>query len=51
MSWQTIGDALGIRRGAAYQRFRRRSAHTSVSSSLPASVNVAISDNRSAPAN
>ena len=26
MSWQTIGDALGIRRGSAYQRFRRRSA-------------------------
>ena len=24
-SWQTIGDALGIRRGSAYQRFRRRS--------------------------
>lgn len=23
MSWQTIGDALGMRRGAAYQRFRR----------------------------
>ena len=26
VSWQTIGDALGIRRGSAYQRFRRRSA-------------------------
>jgi len=25
VSWQSIGDALGIRRGAAYQRFRRRS--------------------------
>jgi hypothetical protein len=24
ISWQSIGDALGIRRGAAYQRFRRR---------------------------
>jgi hypothetical protein len=24
VSWQTIGDALGIRRGNAYQRFRRR---------------------------
>jgi hypothetical protein len=24
LSWQTIGDALGMRRGAAYQRFRRR---------------------------
>lgn len=24
ISWQTIGDALGMRRGAAYQRFRRR---------------------------
>lgn len=23
VSWQTIGDALGLRRGAAYQRFRR----------------------------
>lgn len=22
VSWQTIGDALGVRRGAAYQRFR-----------------------------
>lgn len=22
VSWQTIGDALGLRRGAAYQRFR-----------------------------
>jgi hypothetical protein len=25
VTWQTIGDALGIRRGNAYQRFRRRS--------------------------
>jgi hypothetical protein len=25
VSWQTIGDVLGLRRGAAYQRFRRRS--------------------------
>jgi anti-sigma B factor antagonist len=24
VSWQTIGDALGMRRGAAYQRFRQR---------------------------
>lgn len=24
ISWQTIGDALGMRRGAAYQRFRHR---------------------------
>jgi hypothetical protein len=24
VSWQSIGDGLGIRRGAAYQRFRRR---------------------------
>ncbi len=24
VSWQTIGDALGMRRGAAYQRFRHR---------------------------
>lgn len=24
-SWQTIADVLGIRRGNAYQRFRRRS--------------------------
>ena len=24
-SWQTIADALGIRRGNAYQRFRRHS--------------------------
>jgi hypothetical protein len=24
VSWQSIGDALGIRRGAAYQRFRRK---------------------------
>jgi hypothetical protein len=24
MSWQSIGDTLGMRRGAAYQRFRRR---------------------------
>ena len=24
ISWQTIGDALGMRRGAAYQRFRQR---------------------------
>jgi anti-sigma B factor antagonist len=24
VSWQTIGDALGMRRGAAYQRFRLR---------------------------
>lgn len=24
MSWQTIGDMLDMRRGAAYQRFRRR---------------------------
>ena len=23
ISWQSIGDALGLRRGAAYQRFRR----------------------------
>ena len=23
ISWQSIGDALGVRRGAAYQRFRR----------------------------
>ena len=22
VSWQTIGDTLGLRRGAAYQRFR-----------------------------
>jgi anti-sigma B factor antagonist len=26
VSWQTIGDALGMRRGAAYQRFRERPA-------------------------
>ena len=25
ISWQTIGDALGLRRGAAYERYRRRS--------------------------
>jgi hypothetical protein len=25
VSWQTIGNALGLRRGAAYQRFRHRS--------------------------
>jgi hypothetical protein len=25
VSWQNIGDVLGINRGAAYQRFRRRS--------------------------
>jgi hypothetical protein len=24
VSWQTIGDVLGMRRGNAYQRFRRR---------------------------
>jgi hypothetical protein len=24
VSWQSIGDALGIRRGAAYKRFHRR---------------------------
>jgi hypothetical protein len=24
-SWQSIGEALGMRRGAAYQRFRRKS--------------------------
>lgn len=24
VSWQSIGDALGMRRGAAYQRFRNR---------------------------
>jgi hypothetical protein len=24
VSWQTIGDALGMRRGAAYQKYRRR---------------------------
>ncbi|MCW2513332.1 MAG: hypothetical protein JWR11_2374 [Mycobacterium sp.] len=24
ISWQMVGDALGLRRGAAYQRFRRR---------------------------
>ena len=23
VSWQTIGDALGLRRGAAYERYRR----------------------------
>jgi anti-sigma B factor antagonist len=26
VSWQTVGDALGMRRGAAYQRFRQRPA-------------------------
>ena len=25
-SWQNIGDALGIRRGSAYQRYRRRTS-------------------------
>ena len=24
VSWQSIGDVLGIRRGSAYQQFRRR---------------------------
>jgi hypothetical protein len=24
VSWQSIGEILGLRRGAAYQRFRRR---------------------------
>jgi hypothetical protein len=28
LSWQSIGDLLGIRRGAAYQRFRRRPCGT-----------------------
>jgi hypothetical protein len=29
LSWQTIGDTLGIRRGNAYQRYRRKpEAHT-----------------------
>jgi hypothetical protein len=23
-SWQSVGEALGLRRGAAYQRYRRR---------------------------
>jgi DNA-directed RNA polymerase specialized sigma24 family protein len=26
VSWQSIGEILGIRRGAAYQRFRRQRA-------------------------
>lgn len=25
VSWQSIGDAMGLRRGAAYQRYRHRS--------------------------
>jgi hypothetical protein len=28
VSWQSVGDALGIRRGAAYQRFRRKPVET-----------------------
>lgn len=28
LSWQSIGDTLGIRRGSAYQRYRRRSSKT-----------------------
>lgn len=30
LSWQAIGDALGVRRGCAYQRFRRRSGDSGV---------------------
>ncbi|MCW2515441.1 MAG: hypothetical protein JWR11_4483 [Mycobacterium sp.] len=33
VSWQTIGDALGLRRGNAYQRFRRRSRSPRLASS------------------
>jgi hypothetical protein len=33
VSWQSVGEALGIRRGAAYQRFRRRPVGTTHGSS------------------